>query len=79
MFKKSMASAIPQLQFDACMCGATLDDGVEILFRESSGKFREALRDTDAEDSSGLHADEINRQEPGQSQRAQADESNPGK
>lgn len=38
MFKHSMASAIPQLQFDARMCGATLDDGVEILFREASDR-----------------------------------------
>lgn len=40
MFKQSMASAIPQLQFDTCMCGATLDNGVEIIFRESSGTKR---------------------------------------
>ena len=55
MFKQSMASAIPQMQFDTRMCGAALDDGVEILFCEASGT-RHAECSTEAGKGYGQYA-----------------------
>lgn len=37
-FKSSMASAIPQFNFDVRMCGDGPEDGVEIIFREQFSK-----------------------------------------